>query len=146
MFSICNDVVGLVTHLQWQGNGWSTRFEPGSCSYCPMIHKMDLPSNITWQTRQAVRGLTDSTAKKNPMPTGIGAGYRFLEISLWFRKYSIRMEDRKKKFPLFKPKILRLELWSVSKWFLSKWPFLILMKSPMSISIQKQNKLQGGVF
>ena len=39
------------------------------------------------------------------------------------------MTGRKKKFP-FKPKILRLELWSVSKWFLSKWPFLILMKSP----------------
>ena len=40
------------------------------------------------------------------------------------------MTGQKKKFP-FKPKILRLELWSVSsKWFLSKWPFLILMKSP----------------
>ena len=134
MFFICNDVVGLVTHLQWQGNGWSTRFEPGSCSYCPMIHKMDLPSNITWQTWQAVRGLTDSTAKKNSMPTGIAwAGYRFSSKFLYdFKKifdYSGYDRAEKKKFP-FKPKILRLELWSVSKWFLSKWPFLILMKSP----------------
>ena len=46
-------------------NGWSSRFELGSCSYCPMIPKMDLPSNITWQSWQAMRGLTDST-KKNP--------------------------------------------------------------------------------
>ena len=66
---------------------------------------MDLPSNITWQTWQAVRGLTDSTAKKNSMPTaGIGAGYRFSSKFLYdFKKifdYSGYDRAEKKSFLL----------------------------------------------